>query len=95
MKKILEAHGEDPVTTIKCGEYYRLGFTHGFRYEAAEGEEIDPIDLTSKQWYNNVKPGLDAHVEDPVVTEKCGVHYRLAFIHGIKHRKEVKLHSET
>ena len=93
MKKILEAHGEDPVTTIQCGVYYRLGFTHRFRYEADESEYVDPIDLASKQWYNNVKTGLDDHDEDPVVTAKCGVHYRLAFIHGIKHRKEAKVYS--
>jgi len=93
VKKILEAHGEDPDIIEKCGEYYHLGFTDGFSYEMAEGEEIDPIDLVSKKWYTNVKPELDTQGEDPVVTAKCGIHYRLAFIHGLKHREEANFHS--
>ncbi len=92
VKKILDAHGEDPDVTATCGEYYQLGFTDGFNYERAEGEEIDPIILASKEWYTKVKPELDAHGEDPVVTAKYGVHYRLAFIHGLKHREEAMLH---
>lgn len=93
VKKILEAHGEDPDIIEKCGDYYILGFTYGFNYvKAAESEEIDPIALASNEWYTNVKPELDANGEDPVVTAKCGVHWRLAFIHGIKHRKEAEVH---
>jgi len=95
VKKILDAHGEDPVVTAKCGEYYHLGFTQGFKYvNAAESEEIDPVAIASKEWCNNLKPELDAHGEDPVVIAKCEVHYHLAFIHGFKHGVESKKEAE-
>lgn len=91
VKQILEAHGEDPEIIVKCGDSYRLGFTHGFNYvKADESDEFDPITLASKQWYTDMKPSLYDHGEDPVVTAKCGVHYRLAFIHGLKHREEAE-----
>ena len=94
VKKILEAHGEDPDIIEKCGKYYHLGFTDGFNYVTApDSEEIDPITLASAHWYTIVKPELDNHGEDPVVTAKCGIHYRLAFIHGLKHREEAKVQS--
>jgi len=96
VKLILDAHSEDPIVTANCGDFYRLGFTHGFNnVKVAESEEIDPIALASTEWYTNVKPELDAQGEDPLLTAKYRVHYRLAYIHGLKHRKEAKANSQT
>lgn len=44
--------------------------------------------LAEEHWSTYVKVILRAHGEDDDVIEKCGVHYRTAFVHGFKHGAE-------
>ncbi len=95
--KILEVHGEHPNVIEKCGHHYRLGFIDGFKYgKESEGEEVDSRALASKQWELHFRKILEGFGEEPDLIRKCGVHYRLAFIHGFKHgvesEKEAKVH---
>ncbi len=92
--KILEVHGEHPNVIEKCGLHYRLGFIAGFKYgRESEGEEVDSRALASKQWELHEIKILEGLGEEPDLIRKFGVHYRLAFIHGLKHREEAMLHS--
>jgi len=44
--------------------------------------------LAEEHWSTYVRVILKAHGEDDGVIEKCGVHYRTAFVHGFKHGAE-------
>lgn len=48
---------------------------------------MNPEELASAHW-GYVKSLLELHGEEPVVIEKCGQHYRAAFVHGFKHGVE-------
>ena len=48
---------------------------------------MNPEELASAHW-GYVKSLIELHGEDPVVIEKCGEHYRAAFVHGFKHGVE-------
>lgn len=49
--------------------------------------QTEITELASAHW-GYVKSVLEAHDEDPNIIERCGFHYREAFIHGYKHGVE-------
>ncbi len=49
--------------------------------------EAEVVAVADAHW-GYVKSVLEAHDEDPNIIERCGFHYREAFIHGFKHGVE-------
>lgn len=49
--------------------------------------QVEISELADSHW-GYVKSVLEAHDEAPDIVERCGFHYREAFIHGYKHGVE-------
>ena len=85
---IIELHGEENNVREKCGIYFRKGFILGFEYGVSTKEGDNRV-LQEIHWKTE-KAVMTNRGEEPEVIRKCGVHHRLAFIHGFKHGREAR-----
>jgi len=46
--------------------------------------------LANEHWETYVRHIVELHEKDPDIVYKCGVHYKLTFVHGYKHGRESK-----